>query len=69
MATVAATNDQLKNNKLFDVANFPTVVTGGVTGIGLMITQTLVTDGARVYITGLDTVVKQFNTRPGKIIG
>lgn len=63
MATGAATNDQLKSNKLFNVANFSTVVTGGGTGIGLMITQTLVANGAKVYITSrrnqaLDTVVE-----------
>ena len=73
MATGAASNEELKINKLFDVSNYSAVVTGGGTGIGLMITQTLVSNGARVYITGrrkeaLETVVEKYNTGPGKII-
>lgn len=73
MATGAASNDQLKANKLFDVSNYSAIVTGGGTGIGLMITQTLVANGAKVYITGrreeaLETVVQKYNTGPGKII-
>lgn len=73
MATGAPSNDELKVNKLFDVSNYSTIVTGGGSGIGLMITQTLVANGAKVYITGrrkeaLDTVVKKYNTGPGKII-
>ncbi|KAK5999140.1 Rhamnolipids biosynthesis 3-oxoacyl-[acyl-carrier-protein] reductase [Cladobotryum mycophilum] len=48
--------------------------TGGGSGIGLMITQTLATNGAKVYITGrtqekLDTVVSTYgNDIPGQII-
>merc|ERR1711939_1014339 len=73
MATGAANNEDLKANKLFDVSNFSAVVTGGGTGIGLMITQTLVANGAKVYITGrreeaLNTVAEKYNTGPGKII-
>lgn len=73
MATGAASNEDLKINKLFDVSNYSTIVTGGGSGIGLMITQTLVANGAKVYITGrrkeaLDTVVEKYNTGPGKII-
>lgn len=72
MATGAAHNEDLKASKLFDVSNFAAVVTGGGTGIGLMITQALVANGARVYITGrrevaLDSVVKQYSTGPGSI--
>ena len=51
MATGAASNEDSKINKLFDVSNFSAVVTRGGTGIGLMITQTLVANGAKVYIT------------------
>lgn len=73
MATGAANNEDLKANKLFDVSNFSAIVTGGGTGIGLMITQTLVANGAKVYITGrreeaLSTVAEKYNTGPGKII-
>jgi len=73
MATGAASNEDLKASKLFDVNKHSAVVTGGGTGIGLMITQTLVANGARVYITGrrkeaLDTVVEKYSTGPGEII-
>jgi len=66
-------NEQLKASKLFDVSSVTALVTGGGTGIGLMITQALVSNGAKVYITGrraeaLDQVVKLYNTGPGKII-
>lgn len=70
MATGAASNDDLKVNKLFNVSNYSAIVTGGGTGIGLMITQTLV---AKAYITGrrkeaLDTVVQKYSTGRGKIV-
>lgn len=73
MATGAASNDDLKVSKLFDVSNYSAVVTGGGTGIGLMITQTLVANGAKVYITGrrkesLDTVVEKYSKGPGQIV-
>ena len=69
----ARSNEDLKASKLFDVSKFSAVVTGGGTGIGLMITQALASNGAKVYITGrrqeaLDSVVEQYNTGPGKII-
>ncbi|KAI1177435.1 hypothetical protein F4777DRAFT_205098 [Nemania sp. FL0916] len=38
--------------KLFNVEGFVAVVTGGGTGIGLMATQALAANGAKVYITG-----------------
>jgi len=46
-----ADNEQLKGSKLFDVSHVTAIVTGGGTGIGLMITQALVANGAKVYIT------------------
>lgn len=68
-----AKNEDLKVNKLFDVSSYSAVVTGGGSGIGLMITQALVTNGAKVYITGrreeaLKTVVDKYSSGPGKVI-
>lgn len=72
MASNQAANDQLQSSKLFDVSHCTAVVTGGGTGIGLMITQALVANGAKVYITGrreeaLDNVVKTYGSSPGSI--
>jgi NAD(P)-dependent dehydrogenase (short-subunit alcohol dehydrogenase family) len=69
----SSSNDALKANKLFDVSNYSAIVTGGGSGIGLMITQSFVANGAKVYITGrrkeaLDRVVETYNTGPGQII-
>jgi len=48
---MASTSD-LRVEKLFSVKDFVCVVTGGGTGIGLMATQALSANGAKVYITG-----------------
>lgn len=66
-------NDELRASTLFNVSDYSAVVTGGGSGIGLMITQALVSNGAKVYITGrreeaLQKVVEQYNSGPGKII-
>ena len=68
-----ADNEQLKGARLFDVSHVTAIVTGGGTGIGLMITQALVANGAKVYITSRRDEVLQktedlYSTGPGKII-
>ncbi|KAI9689786.1 MAG: hypothetical protein M1822_009668 [Bathelium mastoideum] len=42
----------LFNDSLFDVSDCIAVVTGGGTGLGLMMTQALAANGAKVYILG-----------------
>ncbi|GHJ83894.1 hypothetical protein NliqN6_0296 [Naganishia liquefaciens] len=44
----------LHRNELFNMAGFTAVVTGGGTGIGLMITLALVENGCKVFITSRD---------------
>ena len=66
-------NKDLKASGLFDVSHVTAIVTGGGTGIGLMIAQALVANGAKTYITGrreeaLDSTVEQYNTGPGELI-
>ncbi|KAG5756449.1 hypothetical protein H9Q70_001005 [Fusarium xylarioides] len=72
MATHHAKNEVLKAAALFDVSHITAVVTGGATGIGLMITQALQSNGAKVYITGrrkevLEQTQKIYGTGPGSI--
>ncbi|KAI9694607.1 MAG: hypothetical protein M1822_000223 [Bathelium mastoideum] len=73
MASGKATNNQLTSSKLFDVSHVTAIVTGGGTGIGLMITQALVANGAKVYITGrrqetLENAIKQYSDGPGSLL-
>ncbi|RKL04743.1 hypothetical protein BFJ71_g3525 [Fusarium oxysporum] len=72
MATHHAKNEVLKAAALFDVSHITAVVTGGATGVGLMITQALQSNGAKVYITGrrkevLEQTQKTYGTGPGSI--
>jgi len=53
-------------SKLFDITGFVAIVTGGGTGIGLMIAKGLATNGAKVYITGrrgevIENAARTFN--------
>jgi len=66
-------NKEFESSNLFDCSKITAIVTGGGSGIGLMITQALVANGAKVYITGrreeaLDKVVEKYQTVPGSIV-
>jgi FlaA1/EpsC-like NDP-sugar epimerase len=45
-------NQDLQMDQVFNVKDKVALVTGGGSGIGLMITQTLAVNGAKVYIVG-----------------
>lgn len=62
-SVAAASHADLNRNSLFNLKGRVALVTGGGSGIGLMITQALAVNGAKVYITGrsgdkLDRVVE-----------
>ncbi|KAF9494973.1 NAD(P)-binding protein [Pleurotus eryngii] len=68
--------NELNASNLFDLQGVVAVVTGGGTGIGMMISSTLVANGATVYIIGpkqedLDRVANTYNrvSTRGKIHG
>lgn len=77
---MASSNPEKENNKdfslesLFNVKDKVALITGGGSGIGLMATQALAVNGAKVYIVGrteekLDRVVETYgNNIAGKII-
>ncbi|KAI6908997.1 NAD(P)-binding protein [Hortaea werneckii] len=67
-------NKDFQLNELFNVKDKVALITGGGSGIGLMYTQALAVNGAKVYICGrtgekLDTVAKTYSQDiPGSII-
>ncbi|KAH7342133.1 hypothetical protein B0J17DRAFT_649629 [Rhizoctonia solani] len=62
--------DHLHRNNLYDVKGRVALVTGGATGIGLMITQALVENGAKVYIGSRrgEKVQQAARETPGHIV-
>jgi NAD(P)-dependent dehydrogenase (short-subunit alcohol dehydrogenase family) len=67
--------EYLQAQRLFSVEGWVCLVTGGGTGIGLMCSQALAANGAKVYITGrrkevLETAAQEHSPRdgPGKLI-
>lgn len=65
-SVAAASHGDFSRNSLFNLKGRTALVTGGGSGIGLMITQALAVNGAKVYITGrteekLDRVVQTYN--------
>nr|GAT58828.1 NAD(P)-binding protein [Mycena chlorophos] len=58
--------ESLTASNIFDLRGVVAVVTGGGSGIGMMISSTLVANGAKVYIigpnqSGLDSVCAKYN--------
>ncbi|KAH8114657.1 NAD-binding protein [Phellopilus nigrolimitatus] len=80
MANASAVLDRLTAGNIFDLRGVVAVVTGGGTGIGLMISTSLMANGATVYIIGpeqekLNTIAKTYNDAAqghggrGKLVG
>lgn len=61
------------SDKLYDLSGMVALVTGGGTGIGLMIAHGLAANKAKVYIAGrrlevLEKVAGRFGSEEGRII-
>jgi len=72
--TAQDSNQSFKLENVFNVKDRVALITGGGSGIGLMATQSLAVNGAKVYITGrtgekLDRVAELYGKNiPGQII-
>lgn len=69
-----ASPSELCSAKLYDLHGLIALVTGGGTGIGLMIAQGLAANGAQVYITGrreevLYRIVNEWNQKKEEQMG
>lgn len=69
-----ASNEDIKASGLFDLSHVTALVTGGGTGIGLMISRALMSNGAKVYLTArreekLDRAIELYSTGPGSLHG
>ncbi|KAI3615373.1 short-chain dehydrogenase [Moniliophthora roreri] len=66
--------EEQQASNLFDLRGVVAVVSGGGSGIGLMISSTLIANGAKVYIIGpkqedLDRIARLYNAEAEKIPG
>ncbi|EEB97834.1 hypothetical protein MPER_02761 [Moniliophthora perniciosa FA553] len=66
--------EEQQASRLFDLRGVVAVVSGGGSGIGLMISSTLIANGAKVYIIGpkqadMDRIARLYNAEAEKIPG